>query len=261
MTQEQMNLNFLGTPYNLGERYTVSYGVNVKQLSVLPVCSPCRQRKDLTKVLFVCFFYSALFPASFLFGFAILFVQYHVDKFCLLRIWGFSPSLGSSLAKYSRRYFFTGATVAFIISSSYAWAQFRKLLCEVPSLRPWSQCLTLSVVSNLAMISANDNVCDPTGGDITRAEIPYSVYLLNETESSNGEIDPVNVLVEQEEPVYYCPQGFRQQSGFAFPMTPDDQPEGLRWMTDSQVRSSRSGRKSVPYCHSSTCFPQPRNMW
>ena len=24
MTQEQMNLNFLGTPYNLGERYTVS---------------------------------------------------------------------------------------------------------------------------------------------------------------------------------------------------------------------------------------------
>ena len=27
MTQEQMNLNFLGTPYNLGERYTVGYGI------------------------------------------------------------------------------------------------------------------------------------------------------------------------------------------------------------------------------------------
>ena len=33
-TQEQMNMFFLGTPYHLGERYT-----------------------DLTKVLFVCFFY------------------------------------------------------------------------------------------------------------------------------------------------------------------------------------------------------------
>ena len=80
MTQEAMNLNFLGTPYNLGERYT-----------------------DLTKVLFVCFFYSSLFPASFFFGFAILLVQYYTDKFCLLRIWGFSPSLGSNLARYSRR--------------------------------------------------------------------------------------------------------------------------------------------------------------
>jgi len=47
-TQEQMNMFFLGTRYNLGERYT-----------------------DLTKVLFVCFFYSALFPASFFFGFVV----------------------------------------------------------------------------------------------------------------------------------------------------------------------------------------------
>lgn len=54
--QEIMNLNFQGTFYNLGERYT-----------------------DLTKVLFVCFFYSALFPATFFFGFAILLVQYYVS--------------------------------------------------------------------------------------------------------------------------------------------------------------------------------------
>ena len=84
--------------------------------------------KDLTKVLFVCFFYSALFPASFLFGFAILLVQYHADKFCLLRVWGYSPTLGSTLAVYSRRYFFTGAGVAFMIASAYAFFQFRKFL-------------------------------------------------------------------------------------------------------------------------------------
>lgn len=55
-TQEMMNLNFQGTFYNLGERYT-----------------------DLTKVLFLCFFYSALFPSTFFFGAAILVVQYYVS--------------------------------------------------------------------------------------------------------------------------------------------------------------------------------------
>ena len=59
--QELMNMNFTGTFYNLGERYT-----------------------DLTKVLFVCFFYSALFPATFFFGAAILIVQYYVS--CLKRV-------------------------------------------------------------------------------------------------------------------------------------------------------------------------------
>jgi len=59
-TQEEMNLSFQGTPYNLGERYT-----------------------DLTKVLFVCFFYSALMPTTFFFGAAILVVQYYVSVLCL----------------------------------------------------------------------------------------------------------------------------------------------------------------------------------
>lgn len=65
-TQEVMNLNFQGTFYNLGERYT-----------------------DLTKVLFLCFFYSALFPSTFFFGAAILAIQYYVsvkyDALCLHR--------------------------------------------------------------------------------------------------------------------------------------------------------------------------------
>jgi len=55
--QEIANLSFQGTHYNMGERYT-----------------------DLTKVMFVCFFYSALFPALFLFGFAILIVQFYVSR-------------------------------------------------------------------------------------------------------------------------------------------------------------------------------------
>jgi hypothetical protein len=54
-TQEQMNHWFQGTYYNLGERYT-----------------------DLTKILFLVFVYSPIYPAAFFFGSAILFVQYYV---------------------------------------------------------------------------------------------------------------------------------------------------------------------------------------
>jgi hypothetical protein len=99
--QELMNLNFQGTRYNLGERYT-----------------------DLTKVLFVCFYYSALYPAAFFFGTAILIGQYYTDKFCLMRIWADSASLGSEVAKFSRKYFFSFAVVAYAVISAYAFAGF-----------------------------------------------------------------------------------------------------------------------------------------
>jgi hypothetical protein len=70
------------------------------------------------------FFYSALFPAGFFFGFFILTFQYFSDKFCLVRIWGWSPLIGAELVVFSRRFFFTGAMIAFAIVSSFAWAQF-----------------------------------------------------------------------------------------------------------------------------------------
>ena len=63
-TQDQMNHFFQGTYYNLGERYT-----------------------DLTKILFLVFVYSALFPAAFFFGSAILLIQYFVSCTFLLG-WG-----------------------------------------------------------------------------------------------------------------------------------------------------------------------------
>ena len=83
---------------------------------------------------------------------------------------------------------------------------------------------------------AYDNICDPAGAEITRAEIQYEAILLSDTINTNGLPDPVNIIVGQEEKVYYCPQGFRQQSGFAFPPRVDDQPDGLKWMSESQVR-------------------------
>lgn len=88
---------------------------------------------------------------------------------------------------------------------------------------------------------AYDNVCDTpeTRGNVTRTKIPYTVFLASETESFTVLPEPKVVFVEQEEPVYYCPQGFMDHDGFAFPPRVSDQPElpmPLRWMTESQVR-------------------------
>jgi len=100
-TQEEMNLSFQGTFYNFGERYT-----------------------DFTKTLFVIFYYSALFPAGFFFGFLILFFQYFVDRFSMTRLWSWQPMIGSELAVFSRRYFFTTAALAACLVSAYTFSQF-----------------------------------------------------------------------------------------------------------------------------------------
>ena len=60
-TQQSMNVNFNGTPYYLAERYT-----------------------DMTKVLFVTCFYSAIFPPAYFFGALSLFMYYWIDKFLVM---------------------------------------------------------------------------------------------------------------------------------------------------------------------------------
>lgn len=222
-TQEEMNLSFQGTFYNLGERYT-----------------------DFTKVLFVVFFYSALFPPGFFFGFLILTFQYWVDKFSLVRIWGWTPVIGDELAVFSRRFFFIGAGLAFCVMSSYAFAQF-----------PY------------------DNVCDPPN--------PQTGFRGVYTNVSNGDGEPLfgwsdspltSLVVEQDTNVVFCEQSWRYVSlfacahhavysllltsipfydyhsgyvGFSFPPTPriqSDDPSflakpdenDLTWMSSTQVR-------------------------
>jgi hypothetical protein len=132
--------------------------------------------QDFTKVLFVVFFYSALFPAGFFFGFVILSIQYLTDKFSLMRIWGWAPLIGAELAVFSRRYFFTGATIAFAVVSSYVWAQF-----------PY------------------DNICDPHDDDVQTGYNGTYTGIKN----SNGDFLNDTVLVTQDTNVVYCDQSWR----------------------------------------------------
>ena len=92
---------FAGTPYDLAERYT-----------------------DMTKILFLCLFYSSIFPmAFFLCAFSLLF-KYLVDRFNLVRSWKRAPALGTLISSISRRYVITMAVGIMAIVCSYYWTGF-----------------------------------------------------------------------------------------------------------------------------------------
>lgn len=100
-TQDAMNINMQGQPFELAERYT-----------------------NMTKVLFLALWYSAIYPGALLLCALALFINYFTDRFSLMRTWKRAPHLGAEMSKFSRRYFFSMAIVAMAVISSYYWAAF-----------------------------------------------------------------------------------------------------------------------------------------
>jgi hypothetical protein len=99
--QKQMSNYFRGTAYDLSERYT-----------------------DLSSVLFLTFYYAALFPAGYFLAALTLTVHYWVDKFSLLRVWKPAPVVGSEIGRFSRTYFLSAAVAVFALMSSFNFASF-----------------------------------------------------------------------------------------------------------------------------------------
>jgi hypothetical protein len=98
----------------------------------------------------------------------------------------------------------------------------------------WLHIETCSQFWFRVVCSPYDNVCDKEGVTPTR---DFSREFQNARVLWHPETElPYlrNITVEQEEPVYYCPQGFRDQGGFNFPPMVSDQPKGYKWMTESQ---------------------------
>jgi hypothetical protein len=120
-TQDLMNLKMQGQEIELAERYT-----------------------NMTKILFLTLWYSSIFPAAFFMCSFALFVNFFMDRFSLMvcacvvsssfvqtvthslsqRTWKRAPALGTTISKFSRRYFFSTALVAMAVVSSYYWSGF-----------------------------------------------------------------------------------------------------------------------------------------
>lgn len=173
-SQDRMNLLMGGTEYTVAERYT-----------------------NMTKTLFLTFYYCAIYPSVFFFCAFSLFVNFYVDKFSLMRTWKPAPMLGAYIAKFSRIYFMTSAIAALAVVSSYLYSGF-----------PF------------------DNLC---GGNISHSAY-YGTWKV-----TNGEGEDSTAVVEPGMRSYhFCNQFLGPGNNFAFPALPEAQPSGSEWMTDEQ---------------------------
>jgi hypothetical protein len=120
------------------------------------------------------------------------------------RIWKSAPFLGSKLAVFSRRFFFSGALLTYIVVAGYDWAQF-----------PY------------------DNLCDPVDATSGYNKTYSYVAYLDKQKNSDGfssltVVQPTNVIG--------CKQDWLSSDSFPFPSTPSRlQSISRQWMTNEQV--------------------------
>lgn len=176
LTQDGMNLNFVGHPVELAERVT-----------------------DLTKMVFLSFWYSAVFPGGLFFCSFVLFAKYYTDRFGLMRIWKRVLPVGNRIELFSRRYFFSTAVVAFATISAYSWSGF-----------PY------------------DNLCQNGG----RVDPNYIGKWTLQTGESGTIVDAS--VTGKDSAFRYCLQNLLRVEGPSFPAIPANQPQGGEWMTPEQ---------------------------
>ena len=76
------------------------------------------------KVLFLCFFFSALFPAAFGLSAVLLFIHYEMDKFCLMRVWARTGAIGGDVAEQNRSYIDPFLLVLLACMNAYSYSGF-----------------------------------------------------------------------------------------------------------------------------------------
>ena len=100
-TQDEMNIYMQGDEVELAERVT-----------------------NTTMLLFVSLWFCPIYPAALFMASAALTVHFYADKFNVMRTWKRMPNLGSGIAQFSRRYFFSTAIIAMVMLSSFYWSAF-----------------------------------------------------------------------------------------------------------------------------------------
>jgi hypothetical protein len=159
--QTAMNAYFRGSQQSLGEKYT-----------------------NTTKTLFLVFFYCAIFPASFFFGAAALFLTYVTDKYMLLRSWGRLPTLGDDVARLGRKVFFPLTAVALAIMSEFFVSAYPcDNLCDTDTVvgeqSPYVGTHTIRPATAIAVgDKVGDTAADGTSGLLysSRVEVGDTLY-------------------------------------------------------------------------------------
>lgn len=180
LNQAAMNSHFRGGTQSLGEKYT-----------------------NVTKTIFLVFFYSAIFPSGFFYGAVALALTYVTDKFLLVRSWRAMPKVGDAVARLSRKIFFPMTLVFLAVMSEFFYSAY--------------PC---------------DNLCDTDTVISSDNEVVY-IGSHNMTVHNEETSWIVPVTVEVGEPVYrYCSQDFLQHLGELLDLLGQKNGD---WMTEDQV--------------------------
>ena len=219
--QWSMNLLMSGVDWDLSERYT---NMTVRRLQWVIFSLTLRFKKNelslfcilhlsiIQKILLLAVWYNAVFPMGLFLCSLGLLVNYYSDRFSLMRTWKRVPMLGPRIAEFSRKYFFSMAVVSMALISSYYWSGF-----------PF------------------DNVCESeqgvngTGTDQSaRQEHDYVGDWIVDIKGS-GEKASVSVNADDSFFIFCRQDFFRYYDDMrSFPFLPENQPEGLEWMTSDQ---------------------------
>lgn len=78
----------------------------------------------MTKIMFLAFWYSSIFPAGQLLAAVALGVNYYTDRFSLMRTWQRPARVGTEISTISLNYFFSAALIVLACMSSFYWAAF-----------------------------------------------------------------------------------------------------------------------------------------
>lgn len=79
---------------------------------------------NVTKIMFLAFWYCTIYPGGLFFASVALAVNYYTDRFSLMRTWKRAPNVGQEVAVFSRQYFLSTACVFLVFMSSFYWSAF-----------------------------------------------------------------------------------------------------------------------------------------
>ena len=177
-TQDDINKLFKGTEWEIADRYTT-----------------------VTKLLFLSFFYAALFPMAYYICAVSLTLTYYADKFCVMRTWMPAPKIGNEVAAVNRDYFYPACILGLMLVNAYHYACF-----------PY------------------DNLYET---NLTVNDLNNSGNYVSTTTVTNLEGDTFRVEISQQDQVFnYVDQNMFTQ---AFPASSDKQPSNKYWMTSEQT--------------------------
>lgn len=166
------------------------------------------------------FYYAFIFPAGWLIASVTLTIHYWVDKFCLLRIWAPAPLLDNSIAKMSRRYFFSSALAVLAVMMSFNYASF-----------PFDNACGKYIFSHsLLRVEVPSDAILLT---VQNATIPMEYIGTHNISVANGSYAIVTLNAD-DQTYEFCKQDMLRYQPFPALPIPSNQPADAKWMSSSQ---------------------------